>query len=178
MLNDINSIKKEFFAFRNGIIADGLRNNGDPHQYIMGCQLVDVIAIASRVEHSAALAQELWNDSKHRECRMVASMLYPCEIMDYNTAHDWATSVESKEIADVLCHRLLRHLTFAEALGFDLVASSEYLVKYTGWRLILNLVLNGNIKNLPSVKDAVLKERVAQAQQDIMQLLDSISEEL
>ncbi|MBQ0119757.1 MAG: DNA alkylation repair protein [Bacteroidales bacterium] len=178
MLNDINSIKKEFFAFRNGIIADGLRNNGDPHQYIMGCQLVDVIAIASRVEHSAALAQELWNDSKHRECRMVASMLYPCEIIDYNTAHDWATSVESKEIADVLCHRLLRRLTFAEALGFDLVASSEYLVKYTGWRLILNLVLNGNIKNLPSVKDAVLKERVAQPQQDIMQLLDSISEEL
>lgn len=178
MLNDINSIKKEFFAFRNGIIADGLRNNGDPHQYIMGCQLVDVIAIASRIEHSAALAQELWNDSKHRECRMVAPMLYPCEIMDYNTAHDWATSVESKEIADVLCHRLLRHLPFAEELGFNLVASPEHLAKYTGWRLILNLILNRKIENMQSVKDTIEKERVAQPQQDIMQLLDSISEEL
>ena len=41
-------IRKEFFAFRNGIIADKLRKAGDPHGMIMGCLLVDVQGIAAR----------------------------------------------------------------------------------------------------------------------------------
>ena len=46
----IREIRKEFFAFRNGIIADKLRKAGDPHTMIMGCLLVDISSIAARIK--------------------------------------------------------------------------------------------------------------------------------
>ena len=79
-------IRKEFFAYRNGIIAEQLRAAGDPHTMLMGCQLTDVIAIAEHYEKSAELAQALWNDVNHRECRMAATMLYPAEEFKMETA--------------------------------------------------------------------------------------------
>ena len=69
----LREIRKEFFAFRNGIVADKLRKAGDPHGMIMGCLLVDVQGIAARFRESidnaeqlAAIASELWNDTNSR----------------------------------------------------------------------------------------------------------------
>ena len=70
----LRGIRKEFFAFRNGIIADKLRKAGDPHPIIMGCLLVDVQGIAARTREAigdakqlAAVASELWSDTNSRE---------------------------------------------------------------------------------------------------------------
>ena len=59
-------IRKEFFAFRNGIIANKLRDAGDPHAIIMGCLLVDIVGITSRARERigneidlATVAQEI-----------------------------------------------------------------------------------------------------------------------
>ena len=178
MLNTIPLIKKEFFAYRNGIVADTLRRMGDPHQFIMGCQLVDVMNIASRIEQSADIACELWSDRKHRECRMIAPMLYPTHLMNCETALEWALDVECNEIADVLCHRLLRNLTFAEQLAHQLAINDTQQVRYTAFRLFLNLLILGKIEDMAALKQAVEKERAAQPAHDIAQLLDSISEDL
>ena len=66
----IQEIRKEFFAYRNGVVADQLRSAGDPHKMIMGCQLADLIAITSHYEKDVALAQALWDDFQSRECRI------------------------------------------------------------------------------------------------------------
>lgn len=178
MLNTIPEIKKEFFAYRNGIVADMLRKNGDPHAFIMGCQLVDVQSIASRIAPSASMASAMWSDAKHRECRMIAPMLYPADEMTFDTAKDWALSVECNEIADVLCHRLLRHLACAQELAQYLASQADNQVKYTGFRLWLNLLLSNKVSDKAAIKNLVEKERVEQHQRDVAQLLDSISEEL
>ena len=47
--NPGREIRREFFAFRNGIVADKLRKAGDPHPVMMGCLLVDVQAITQGV---------------------------------------------------------------------------------------------------------------------------------
>ena len=109
----LRNTRKQFFAYRNGIIADSLRKNGDPHSMIMGCQMTDVAQIAAGIEPSKEIAEAFWTDTKHRECRMIAPMLYPSADMDKATALQWAKNVECEEIADVLCHRLLRKLPFA-----------------------------------------------------------------
>lgn len=178
MLNTVPEIKKEFFAFRNGIISDALRKNGDPHKFIMGCQLVDVISIASRTEHSVSIACEMWSDINHRECRMIAPMLYPADEMNLETASKWVMEVECNEIADVLCHRLLRYLPFAEQLAFMLLESGNNQVKYTGWRLILNILCLGKDIDKSALKTWIDKTKAAQPQRDIAQLLSSIEEEL
>ena len=160
-------LKKEFFAYRNGIIAEQLRAAGDPHTMIMGCQLADIIAIASH----------LWDDEQHRECRLAATMLYPIEDFSCETAMSWCNSVESVEVADVLCHRLLRHLDYAPALFDQLRQSDTILVRYTAWRLALNLLIINKIAKTNELRAMVEKE-LETAQPPLRQVLESIAEEL
>ncbi len=146
-------LKKEFFAYRNGIIAEQLRAAGDPHTMIMGCQLADIITIASHYNKDAQLAQSLWDDEQHRECRLAATMLYPIEEFKMETALAWCNSVESVEVADVLCHRLLRQ------------------------RLALNLLIMNKIAKTNELRAMVEKE-LETAQPPLRQVLESIAEEL
>lgn len=171
------SIKKEFFAYRNGIIAQKLRAAGDPHTTIMGCQLADVITITSRYEKNAELAQALWNNVNHRECRMAATMLYPIEDFKMETALAWCENVESVEIADVLCHRLLRHLPYANELWQQLLRCDKMLTRYTAWRLLLNLLIMNKIEKTDELR-AMVGNELETAQPPLRQVLESIIEEL
>ena len=174
-------IRKEFFAFRNGIVADKLRKAGDPHTMIMGCLLVDVQAIVQRQREAIddaqtlkALALELWNDTNSRECRLAAPMLYPAELMTLEQALQWCLSVETVEVADNLCHKLLRHIAEADALFRQLIADERPLVKYTGYRLLLNLLLLGKVQPNASLRTIVENEN----EPSLSHLLKDILEEL
>ena len=177
----LRGIRKEFFAFRNGIIADKLRKAGDPHHMIMGCLLVDIIGIVSRVRETigdktqmAAIASELWSDTNSRECRLAAPMLYPAESMTPDLALQWCESVETTEVADNLCHKLLRHLDFADALFRQLITQDQPLIKYTGYRLLLNLIVMGKVQLNDSLRAIVEHEANQTAQGPIASLLKDI----
>ena len=179
----LKEIRKEFFAFRNGIVADKLRKAGDPHGMIMGCLLVDVSAIAGRVrdditdqEQRVSIAQELWNDTNSRECRLAAPILYPAEDMSLEEAMQWCQTVETVEIADNLCHKLLRHINDADALFRQLIADERTLVKYTCYRLMLNLIVQGKLQPTPSL-NAIVSAESEQAQSPLKGLLNDILEE-
>ena len=179
----LREIRKEFFAFRNGIVADKLRKAGDPHSVVMGCLLVDVQGIAQRTregidgeEQLAAIATELWADTNSRECRLAAPMLYPAALMSLEQALQWCKSVETVEIADNLCHKLLRHIPEADALFRQLIADEKPLVKYTGYRLLLNLLLLGKVQATAQLK-AVIEAEAATTQPLTAQLLKDILEE-
>ena len=175
-------MRKEFFAFRNGIVADKLRKAGDPHGMIMGCLLVDITGIAQRTretvdskEQLAAIASELWSDTNSRECRLAAPMLYPAEEMSQELAMQWCENVETTEVADNLCHKLLRHINDADALFRQLIAQDSPLVKYTGYRLLLNLIVLGKMELTVQLKAAIECE-AANATPPLAQLLQNILE--
>lgn len=172
----LRNTKKQFFAFRNGIIADSLRKNGDPHSMIMGCQMTDVAQIASAIQPGKEIAEAFWTDTKHRECRMIAPMLYPAADMDRTTALAWARSAECEEIADVLCHRLLRKLPFAQEIATALQGAQEPIAIYTGFRLLLNLVLMQKVELTASLK-ATLENAKTSAPQSARPIIASILEE-
>ena len=171
-----NELRKAFFAHRNGVVADTLRAAGDPHPFIMGCQLTDIVAIASNYVPDAEVAQTLWNDSDHRECRMAAIMLYPVEEFTMETALEWCRSVESAEIADVLCHHLLRKLPYASSLVERLLADEALLVRYTALRLLLNLLLMGKVQPTNALRLRLLEEQ-ARGEALLQPLLESLLEE-
>ena len=158
-------IRKEFFAFRNGIIASKLRNAGDPHAIIMGCLLVDIVGITDRARAAigyevdlANLAQELWNDTNSRECRLAAPMLFPSEMMSSQLALTWCRDIETTEVADNLCHKLLRHIADSQEVMTQLIAQDDTMAKYTGYRLMLNLILLGKLQGTPALKSTVEHE--------------------
>ncbi len=182
--NTVREIRKEFFAFRNGIVADKLRKAGDPHSMIMGCLLVDVVGIAQRARETvgdkgqlAALATELWSDTNSRECRLAAPMLYPAELMSLDLANAWCQAVETVEVADNLCHKLLRNIPDADSLFRQLIAKETPLVKYTGYRLLLNLLLQGRVQPSASLK-AIVETEAEHTEPQLKSLLKDILEEL
>jgi hypothetical protein len=177
--------RQRFFAYRNGIIADGLRNSGDPHSIILGLQLPDIVTIASTLPKSAALASRFWLDRINRECRLIAPMLYPVADFSMPTAMSWCAEVESDEVADILCHRLLRHLDYAFDLFKALLNNPAPQVRYVAFRLLLNLLLSNKIEagstvsstTNGSIKSIVEIER-ENASSRLLPVLDSILEEL
>lgn len=173
----VRATRQQFFAYRNGILADRLRTGGDPHTSIMGCQLTDVLTIARQLPASAELARAFWADPKSRECRMIAPALFPPALMGLDEAREWIGGVESLEIADILCHRLLRHISHAQELLNLLPSTERPLSRYALFRLMLNLLLNGAVKPCDRYRQWVAQEQKA-APQALRELLASITEEL
>ncbi len=132
----MSPIRKEFFALRNGMIADTLRKGGLEQKYIFGLQLPQIKEIASRFrpaddEESAALARALWSDRECREARLLACHLMPAASMPDEEAIKWADDVATREEADILAFRLLRYHPHAAAIANDLEKEDNTLKNYT-----------------------------------------------
>lgn len=121
------------------MLADTLRKSGDTHKLIFGLNLPQITDIANRFTANAEVATELWNSTDTRECRLIAPMLYPITQFNENTALLWISQIENIEIADNMCHKLLKKLTFAPDLC-NRLSSGNDIERYTALRLAINLL--------------------------------------
>lgn len=134
---ELRDAKQRFFALRNGLLADNLREQtADPHRLIFGLNLPQLMVIAAEAGTDEALADALWADADCRESRLLAPMVCPRGASRLG----WLQQVAAVEEADVLCHRLLRHQPGAESVAVELAASADPLLCYAGLRLLLNLL--------------------------------------
>lgn len=138
--NLMQRVKRDLYAMRNGAIADRLRRLGSPHRIIFGLNLPQLAEIATRYAGDTALAEELWANTSTRESMLLAPMIYPIEGMTMETALRWIGTIPSAEVADILCHRLLRKLDFAPELVERLSSSTHDMARYTALRLAFNLL--------------------------------------
>lgn len=132
----IREIRKEFFALRNGMIADTLRKGGLEQKYIFGLQLPQIKEIALRYqqadeEDTYLLARDLWSDKECREARLLACHLMPPAKMTFEEAKEWGADAATREEADILAFRLLRYLPYAADIAGILADSDAPLKKYT-----------------------------------------------
>lgn len=141
----IQEIKHQFLIYRNGIVADTLRNAGMPYNVIFGLQLPQLGLIAREAIASTEtvqleeLADTLWADNKVRESRLLAPYLFNRESINEEKAQSLAGDVRTVEEADILCFRLLRFLPFANELATKLKESANDKVSYCGRALERNL---------------------------------------
>ena len=136
----IKQIKHQFMVYRNGIVADTLRDAGMPYHVIFGLQLPQLAQIARSVAPSLSLANDLWADNKVRESRLLACYLFPKESITLEQALALARSVQTVEEADIICFRLLRYLPFAEQLVSEIPTGTDNpSVKYCATALRRNL---------------------------------------
>ena len=203
MQETLKEIRLALFARRNGVVADALKASGDSHELIMGCPLSDIIAVAKSFEPSVELAEALWADRKHRESRLMATMLYPTDRCEQETALRWCHDVMTEEEADVLCHRLLRRLEYAPALMMQLLDETSPqvhcivyrkmlnlvvsqrnlheepspLLRYTAFRLMMNLVVMRRIELDPELRLTVELELNGNTSHSMQQLLKSLLED-
>ncbi len=87
---------------------------------------------------------------------MAAPFLYPTEEFSIEDAQRWCDSIENIEIADTICHKLIRYLPYAQTLVEKYYASDNYILRYTALRLLLNLLL------IEKFGDKELAKRIAE----------------
>ncbi len=140
--NAVQTVKRRFFAMRNGIIGDVLRKSGSGFKIIFGLNLPQIAEIADESPHTAEFATTLWHNTTTRESMLIAPMLYPRDEFDEATARIWISEVPEVEVADILCHRLLRFQPYALALAKEYIekGNSSELERYTALRLAFNIV--------------------------------------
>lgn len=139
--NDLQLIKRQFFALRNGIIADILRKNGSPFRMIFGLNIPQIVETASQWKGNADFARRLWADTATRESMMSACVIMPCEEMSLDEARRWITSSPCYETTDFLCHQVLRHLPEARILAEELITGSDPTLRYAAIRLMWNIYM-------------------------------------
>lgn len=133
----VGAMRKEFYALRNGMIADALRKGGLKQKYIFGLQLPQIKAIADRFRPAteaecSLIARSLWEDKECREARLLACYLMPLSAMKPEEAGEWSEGAVTREEADILAFKLLRYLPDAGKLAAKLQATDDKLKKYTG----------------------------------------------
>lgn len=138
--NQMQTIKRQMYALRNGIIADSLRKAGAGYKMIFGLNLPQIREVAQSLPPDRALAEELWADRRTRESMLLAPMIYPAEEMDLSTALRWVAETQHTEVADILSHSLLRHLPFAWDMAVTLAGEAEPMKRYMAMRLMWNLL--------------------------------------
>lgn len=137
--NPMQIIKRRFFAMRNGVIAEILRRAGSPYKVIFGLNLPQIVEIANESTPSRELAEALWANNTTRESVLLAPMIMPRDIFTEADALRWIDTVTDREAADILCHRLLRHMPYACKLA-DSLTEGEGMALYAGIRLAVNFV--------------------------------------
>lgn len=120
----LKSIKHQFLAFRNGIVADALRKAGDPHSVIFGLQLPQITEISRSLPHDAELARTLWQDRNVRESRLLATRIFPADQLTVDEAYDMIRDVCTREEADILTFYLLKHTQHLPTL-LNMIETSE-----------------------------------------------------
>lgn len=116
MEDRIKNIKKDFFSFRNGIIAEKLRNLYAPGTLIFGLNVPQFIELSQKYSKNLNLATELWKDIKCRESRLLSLYLFPIEEIEKGFAKRMIKEVQSNEEAEFLAFRILKRLSYANDL--------------------------------------------------------------
>lgn len=150
----MQTVKRNLFAMRNGIVADSLRKAGSPFPIIFGVNLPQLDEIADKTGKNRELADKLYSDNRCRESMLLAPMLYPQEEMTLEKALDWLSRSNAVEVTDILCHKLLRKLPFADEIAAKALESESDMVRYGGIRLLWNLLPSPAV----NFKEAILKE--------------------
>lgn len=137
--NEMQQVKRRFFAMRNGVIADVMRKSGNGTQIVFGLNLPQIKEIAADFGHNPSLASALWSDARCRESGMLAPYLW--DASDFTSVDTLVAAVDaapSFEAIDILCLALLRsHPLVADLFDTLVERSSGDFQLYTSMRLAL-----------------------------------------
>lgn len=139
--NEMQNVKQRFFALRNGMLADMLRQGGSPYRIIFGLNLPQLREIAAVFGANDALADALWANRSTRESRLLAPMVADVNVFSRERALTWLGDLTGAlEEVDILCHSLLRKTPYVKTLISELVDSENALMRYAALRLAFSFV--------------------------------------
>jgi 3-methyladenine DNA glycosylase AlkD len=138
--NKLQSVKRQFFAMRNGVLADYMRRNGSPYRIIFGLNLPQIVDIARQLGEDDELAEQLWANDTTRESRLLAPMLMSAAQLTSDHLMEMAETISDVEVADNFVHRAVRRSGDVDRLLTRLGGSERAIERYMALRLVYSRV--------------------------------------
>lgn len=161
----------------NGVASKMMRDAGMTADYRLnfGIEIPRIQAIANDIatnmlpkdqnpqQQLKSLAQQLWKESV-RECRILATMLYPSQLMEPDLADLWTDDIRTVEIAQLAALYLFSKIPAASQAAFRWIADEREMKQITGFYTILHLIRTGRLN--PRAKDELHDQAQVAAQAD------------
>ena len=126
----LRAIKQDFFRFRNGIVAEGLKGITGNAKRIYGLTVPQFMEMSKKYSKDTELGLLLWQDEGTRESRIFALYLIDPNDIDLKHANRLISDVQSFEEGDFLAFKVLRNIPEAEKVYKELSNSNE---EFDGW---------------------------------------------
>lgn len=140
VFNNIQRLKRRFFAMRNGALGESMRKSGAPYRIIFGLNLPQICEIAGEFDQDKSLALQLRDNTSTRESMLIAPMLFPVEELNEAIALEWLQNSPTTEVIDVACLKLIKKLDNPAGLLKFLAKSDRPLLRYAAIRLGANIL--------------------------------------
>lgn len=154
----VADIKRELRAAMNGVASKAMRDAGmtDDYRVNFGVELPRLQALAADIVSQwlpqdeglerlrATLAQQLWKEAV-RECRVLATMIYPPRLMDFELADIWTDTIRTVEIAQIAALNLFSRMPQASSAAFHWIAGEHEMKQLVGFYTILHVVRGGQL---------------------------------
>lgn len=138
--DEIEKIRFEIQAQQNGVASRSMGCDGYKKNY--GVTIPELRRIATPYVGNQKLAQCLWN-ARYRETMIIATMIYPVDKMDRQTALEWVGQMDNIEIAQYASANLLSRLSCANDLVDDLLASDARCSRDLAYLVAAQLIEDG-----------------------------------
>ena len=124
----------------NGTVSAAMRKSGLDYKLNFGLDASSIREIAARHQPNELLAEKLWQENS-RECKILATLLYPKSTFTTDHADRWLEDCFLLELTEQLCFNLLQHLDFSGIKATEWIQSSDIKQKIGGYTLALRLLL-------------------------------------
>ena len=160
-MNDkIKEIKQSFRLMMDGSIAQSMRDKGVDYHLNWGATLLRLREKADEIGKNYDLAIALWKENV-RECKILATMVMPADIILPEVVDIWMEQTETVEIAEQASMNLYQYLPYAPMKAFEWIASDKELYQLCGFHVLSRLFMNGQEPNERGINEFLDQVHVA-----------------
>lgn len=138
----IKQIKRAFRLYMNGVTSTSMRQKGLNYKINWGVSQMDLRHMAEEYGKDAALATALWTENI-RECKILATLIMPAEQLSADEAMEWASKIETTEMAEMVVFNLFQYVIEVDKLSIKLLQSEEMMQHICAYNLVCRLLKRG-----------------------------------
>ena len=163
-MEDVNQVVKEikqsFRQMMDGSVSKSMRDKGVDYRLNWGATLPRLRAKADELGSNYDLAIALWKENV-RECKILATMIMPPDIVLPEVIDIWMEQITSQEIAEQAAFNLFQYLPYAPMKAYMWMASDKPLYQLCGFHILSRLFMNKQEPNERGINEFVDQAIVA-----------------
>lgn len=150
----VNEIKQSFRLLMDGKTAQSMRDKGVEYKLNWGASIPMLREKADEIGKDYELAIELWK-ADVRECKILATMLMPAEMILPEVVDIWMEQTVSQEIAEQASFNLYQYLPYAPEKAYQWIASDKEMYQLCGFHVLSRLFMNKQEPNERGINEFI-----------------------